>query len=362
MAIIKAIKSGASLKKIIDYVTRKDTLESSYMDGLECNPLTASNEMLYVRDKFFKYEGVQYIHLVYSLSPTESEKMEIEQLIANAKTLIEQTENFRNHQVLICGHDDKKHKHAHIIVNSVNIKTGNKVRWYRTGLKKLKDRVIELSVEQGLEIPTKGQGKSLGGNNNRLYQSVERSLNQHYESWMLDIYRKVIEVKNKAINKEDFINGLSENGIQTRWNNRQSILFQDTYGHKVRNSRLEEVFKVNMSKENLENEFGVNQQLLEGEGRIKNSFSSDATGVYTIGAREREFEPNDISAEIQSAIDAIAFATAKEQDSRTKRDNSIAERTNRDIERKRQNFENQQNFRKENVRIRKRNRTNSYER
>ena len=42
MAIIKAIKSGASIKRIIDYVTRKDGLANFMMDGIDCNPHTAS--------------------------------------------------------------------------------------------------------------------------------------------------------------------------------------------------------------------------------------------------------------------------------------------------------------------------------
>ena len=54
MAIIKAIKSGASIKRIIDYVTRKDGLANFMMDGIDCNPHTASYEMLYTREKFSK--------------------------------------------------------------------------------------------------------------------------------------------------------------------------------------------------------------------------------------------------------------------------------------------------------------------
>ena len=357
MAILKAIKSGASLKRIIDYVTRKDTLDFSYMDGIECNPQTALYEMFYTRDKFSKYDGVQYIHLVYSLSPTESQKINMSQLLSNAKMLAEKTENFKNHQVLICAHDDKKHKHVHIVVNAVNINNGNKVRWYRTGLKALKEKVKEISIEQGLEIPIKGQGNSLGGYNTRLYQSVEKAVQGKYESWMLDIYRKILEIKNKAISKDDFINGLLEYDIKTTWTNRKTILFQDNYGHKVRNSRLEEVFKIKISKEDLENEFGVNQQLFEGEGRFKNSFSGTTEGTCEIGAREREFEQADISSAIRSAIDALIDATTKEQDSRAKRDDCITERTNRDIERERLNSQRKQRIKKEIIRKRNRSRT-----
>ena len=123
------------------------------MDGIDCNPHTASFEMLYTRDKFSKHNGVQYVHLVYSLSPVESEKLDVERVLLNAKLLVERTDNFKGHQTIICVHDDKKHKHAHIVINAVNFQTGKKVRWYRTDLRCFKDRLIELSREQGLEVP-----------------------------------------------------------------------------------------------------------------------------------------------------------------------------------------------------------------
>ena len=326
MAIVKAIKSGASIKRIIDYVTRKDGLQNFMMDGIDCNPHTASFEMLYTRDKFSKHDGVQYVHLVYSLSPVESEKLDVEQVLLNAKLLVERTDNFKGHQTIICVHDDKKHKHAHIVINAVNFQTGKKVRWYRTDLRWFKDRLIELSREQGLEVPVKGQGNSLGGNNSKLCKSVERAFNRNYESWMLDMYEKILQIKNVSVSKDDFVLKLYEEGIKTTWDNRKTILFEDQEGHKVRNSRLEEIFKTGLDKETLENEFRTTTQLLGSEQEYEAMYF----GEPKVAGRKQDFEYEAYEIYIEDARNEIGAARAIEYDSKTKRNNKIAQRKNRD--------------------------------
>lgn len=335
MAIIKAIKSGASIKRIIDYVTRKDGLANFMMDGIDCNPHTASYEMLYTRDKFSKYEGVQYIHMVYSLSPTESESIGIDQVIMNAKKLVEETNNFENHQVIICAHDDKKHKHAHIVVNAVNYKTGSKVRWFRTDLAAFKERVIELSLEQGLEIPEKGIGKSLGGNNQKLYKSVERGYNNVYNSWMLDMYKEIYCARSESVSKKDFIDKLESRGITTKWDNRKTILFEDGLGHKVRNSRFSEVFKIDFSKEALENGFRAAAQILG----FKQENRDVKLGESKTSIGEEGFDYENYTILIKNARDEICNTRAIEDDSAAKRDNQITQRIHREACMERRNAE-----------------------
>ena len=335
MAIIKAIKSGASIKRVIDYVTRKDGLDNFMMDGIDCNPHTASYEMLYTRDKFSKYDGVQYIHMVYSLSPAESEAFGIDQVIMNAKKLVEETKNFENHQVIICAHDDKKHKHAHIVVNAVNFKTGNKVRWFRTDLAAFKERLIQLSLELGMEVPVKGTGRSLGGNNEKLYKSVERGFNNGYNSWMLDMYKEIYCARSKAVSKKDFIDKLECKGITTKWDSRKTILFEDTFGHKVRNSRFSEVFKIDFSKEALENGFRATAQVIGVEQANRDVDFGESKS--SIG--EDEFDHDEYTIIIKNARDEICNIRAIENDSAAKRDDQINQRIYREACIERQNTE-----------------------
>lgn len=353
MAIVKAIRSGASLKRTVDYVSRHDTLENYLMDGVDCNPHTASLEMLLVRDKFRKHSGVQCIHLVYSLSPEESKEVGLWRIMENAKNLAEATPNFQGHQILICGHDDKGHKHAHIVVNAVNYQNGKKARWNKYDLSKFKERLIEQSKEQGLLVPVKGKTNSIGGQSMAVQKVLEKTVQGNYSSWLLDVYVKVIDAKNNAVNKDDFINILKSNGIKTEWNNRKTILFIDDLGHKVRDKRLSEVFNADISKESLENEFkriaelNISKRELErfvyqgtGEKQTTN------TTEQTTSTKERRIEYREFKTFISNARDEIVNARTAERNSTKERNDKIIERKNRDAVRGRQYFGGEQKFKK----------------
>lgn len=355
MAIVKAIRSGASLKRTVDYVSRHDTLENSLMDGVDCNPHTASLEMLLIRDKFSKHSGVQCIHLVYSLSPEESKAVGLERIMENAKKLAETTPNFKNHQILICGHDDKGHKHAHIVVNAVNYQNGKKVRWNKYDLNKFKERLIKQSLEQGLTIPVKGQTNSVGGQSMAVQKVLEKTVQGNCSSWLLDVYIKVTDAKNNAVNKDDFINILKNNGIKTEWNNRKTLLFIDDLGHKVRDKRLSEVFNADISKESLENEFkriaelNISQRKLErtvyqGTGKEQTINTAEQTNC----AREQRIEFGEFKTFISNARYEIVNARTAERNSTKERNDKIIERENRDAVRSRQHFRGQQRPKKEN--------------
>lgn len=349
MAIVKAIRSGASLKRTVDYVSRHDTLENYLMDGVDCNPHTASLEMLLVRDKFRKHSGVQCIHLVYSLSPEESKEVGLWRIMENAKNLAEATPNFQGHQILICGHDDKGHKHAHIVVNAVNYQNGKKARWNKYDLSKFKERLIEQSKEQGLLVPVKGKTNSIGGQSMAVQKVLEKTVQGNYSSWLLDVYVKVIDAKNNAVNKDDFINILKSNGIKTEWNNRKTILFIDDLGHKVRDKRLSEVFNADISKESLENEFkriaelNISKRELERpvyQGTEKEQAIN--TAEQTNSARERRIEYGEYKNFISNARAEIINARTAERNSTKERNDKIAERANRRVIRSRFCFRREQ--------------------
>lgn len=346
MAIVKAIRSGASLKRTIDYVSRHDTLDNYLMDGIDCNPHTASFEMLLARDKFNKHSGVQCIHLVYSLSSEEAKDVGLERIMENAKKLAENTPNFQNHQIIICGHDDKGHKHAHIVVNAVNYKTGKKIRWNKYDLSKFKERLIEQSLEQGLVIPVKGQTNSVGGQSMEVQKVLEKAVQGTYSSWLLSIYTKVVDAKNNAVNKDDFINILKNNGVETEWNNRKTILFIDDFGHKVRDKRLNEVFHVNISKETLENEFKRIAEHSISKRELERPVYEGRRAEPLISEKQRKIDYGEFKSFINNARNEIINARTAERNSTKERNNKIIERENRNVIRGRQYIRGQQEIAK----------------
>ena len=69
MAIIKAVRSGASLGRAIKYVTNITKTETTLMSGMDCRPTSAIDEMKVTKALWGKEGGRQYKHYVHSFLP-----------------------------------------------------------------------------------------------------------------------------------------------------------------------------------------------------------------------------------------------------------------------------------------------------
>lgn len=54
MAIIKAAQSGASLKRIVNYVTQSKKTEDHLIAGIDCDPQNAYDDMMLTKELFHK--------------------------------------------------------------------------------------------------------------------------------------------------------------------------------------------------------------------------------------------------------------------------------------------------------------------
>ena len=283
MAIIKAINtSGKGLKRCIDYVTRKGKLEDSNLYGIGCSPRTAYSEMVLAKELHKKTEGLQHLHLVLSLSHEESRDITPARLIELTARVIEDSFLFRGYQTLIAVHQDKEHLHAHIVVNTVSDDTGKKIQFFKHQLQWLKLVLAGAVAEYGLEIPTKGQSHSVGGNGT-VRQVIDKTVydpttKEFYynnssgkvKSWEADIAYKVKTIIKECRSKEEYIAKLEEAGITiSRWKDtgdseKDYITYCiDVEGKtkRVKNRRLEEVFHLDFSIEGIHNELERNTQL-----------------------------------------------------------------------------------------------------
>ena len=64
MAIIKFINNKVSLKKTLDYICKEEKTENRLISGINCNPDTAYEEMMYFKEKYNKFEGKDKIHFI----------------------------------------------------------------------------------------------------------------------------------------------------------------------------------------------------------------------------------------------------------------------------------------------------------
>ena len=270
MAVIKAVSSKAGIGHAIDYVTKKEKTEEKLVSGLHCEPETVKEEMQATKELWGKTGGRTYKHFVHSYH--EDEKITPEQAHKNAVELAEHTKAWKGHEVLIATHIDKGHIHTHFIVNSVNYEDGHKLQWSKHDLKDLKERCNEQSREQGLHVPEKG--KTFAGEvreetvawSKDTYQLLKQAEQGKVKSYVQDIALAVLDCKETATSRENFIRMMNERGYGVDWqDSHKYITFTDlerqSQGEKqckVRNNKLEKYYAVDFGKESLEHGFEIN--------------------------------------------------------------------------------------------------------
>lgn len=266
MAIIKAAQSGASLKRIINYVTQPKKTEEHLMAGIDCDPQNAYDDMMLTKELFHKTNGRQYKHFIYSFPPGEA--ITPEQVLENAQRLVTETPALQGYQALIAVHQDRKHIHAHIVVNSVHTETGYKLQWSKQDLADLKERCNTLSQAQGLSVPEKGP--DITAWNMPKQQALSKALAGQYQSYYLEMADAISTCQSQSVSRTDFVRLMDEKGIQVTWTDkRKHLTFADAEGHKVRDSNFEKTLKIPCSKDSLEAHFAENAKNVQALKKLQ---------------------------------------------------------------------------------------------
>lgn len=337
MAVIKAVSSKASIVQALDYVMKEKKTEERLISGLRCEPLTVKEEMQATKALWGKMDGRTYTHYVQSYH--EEENITPEQAHKNAVELAEHTQAWKGHEVLVATHIDRGHIHSHFIVNSVNYENGHKLRWSKKDLVDLKERCNKQSMEQGLHVPEKGRTFSGEIREDTVaykkdtYQLLKQAEKGEVKSYVQEIAMAVLECKERATCREEFINQMQEKGYGVDWQeNHKYITFTDLQRAdqgerqcKIRNNKLEKYYGMDFGKEGLEHEFEINARRAK---ETESQYRSASPG-----------EPNafrdHLNAEERASAEKRDHSETERGNSIKKRRNSEAQREDRDTERER---------------------------
>ena len=331
MAAIKAANSAAGLNRIIDYVTKEEKTEEKLISGINCNPATVKDEMAATKLLWDKTGGRTYKHFIHSYHAKE--KITPEQAHKNALELAQNTKAFAGYEVLVATHIDREHIHSHIIVNSVNFEDGHKLRWSKGDLQNLKNRCNEQSREQGLSVPVKGktfegaEREETVANKMSTYQLLKRAEKGEVKSYVQDIALAVLDCREIAESRQDFIQKMQERGYGVEWqDNHKYITFTDLARQqagekqcKIRNNKLDVYYNMDFTKERFENEFQRNARSNEITTTIANRIIENANADGT-----RNFDPLHAGSD-----EAATFARTVAE--RKKRTDRIIERREREV-------------------------------
>ena len=271
MAVIKAVSSKSPIKTAITYVSQKEKTEQKLLSGYNLSSIETSYEEMQVTKLLWnKTDGRTYKHYVQSFAPDE--EITPEQAHAIANEFVESCPQFKGFEVLIATHQDREHIHTHFIVNSVSFEDGHKFQQKSTELQEMKDLSDKICLKHGISLTQKGRtfdGKEreeTTAYTKEQYRLLQRAEQGKAKSYVQDIALAVMECREQAQSREQFIDIMNANGYGVIWtDNRKYITFTDIarqkHGEKqckIRNIKLEKYYHIDFSKEGLEREFADN--------------------------------------------------------------------------------------------------------
>ena len=155
----KTTKSAGSLEEAIDYaLNREKTEQTIFEDAMGCTCENAYVDMVKIKERFHKKDGVQGYHLVQSFAEGEVSP-ELAHLIG--QELAEQLLKGQ-YEVVITTHLNTSHYHNHLVWNSVSMVDGKKyhsnAKSYFTEVRQISD---QLCRKYGLSVIQTNQGKAM---------------------------------------------------------------------------------------------------------------------------------------------------------------------------------------------------------
>ena len=292
MAINKTINkrtnTHGAMRNCIEYVLRQDKTNELFtcVTGPYCHD-EINYELVYrtfLEEKkvWDKDSGRMYAHNVISWH--KDEQITLEQALEFGKEFAENW--FSGFQTLVAVHKDKDHIHCHLVTNSVSYEDGRKLHNARKDLERMKQLTNQMCRECGLTVAEKG--KHFDGSQIEKGEVIAWSKDKYNlfrqqvkDSFVADCAMAVLKALENCISKEKFIEKIKQFGWNVNWTEkRKHITFQNQDGKKVRDSNLSKTFHLDISKEDLENEFDRNYERVRVEAERTNGADEELAGYY----------------------------------------------------------------------------------
>ena len=292
MAINKTINkrtnTHGAMRNCIEYVLRQDKTNELFtcVTGPYChdeiNYDLVYRTFLEEKKVWDKDSGRMYAHNIISWH--KDEQITPEQALEFGKEFAENW--FSGFQTLVAVHKDKDHIHCHLVTNSVSYEDGRKLHNTKKDLERMKQLTNQMCRERGLTVAEKG--KHFDGSQIEKGEVIAWSKDKYNlfrqqvtDSFVVDCAMAVLKALENCISKEKFIEKMKQFGWNVNWTEkRKHITFQNQEGKKVRDSNLSKTFHLDISKEDLENEFDRNYERVRAEAERTNGADEELAGYY----------------------------------------------------------------------------------
>ena len=292
MAINKTINkrtnTHGAMRNCIEYVLRQDKTSEllTYVTGPyrhdEIDYDLVYRTFLEEKKMWNKDTGRMYAHNIISWH--KDEQITPEQAFEFGKEFAEKW--FSGFQTLVAVHKDKDHIHCHLVTNSVSYEDGRKLHNTKKDLERMKQLTNQMCRERGMTVAEKG--KHFDGSQIEKGEVIAWSKDKYNlfsqqvkDSFVADCAMAVLKALENCISKEKFIEKMKQFGWNVNWTEkRKHITFQNQDGKKVRDSNLSKTFQLDISKEDLENEFDRNYERVRARAERTNGADEELAGYY----------------------------------------------------------------------------------
>lgn len=256
------------LNERLSHISTIDSALGERTTFINCSPQNTYKEFENMRRAFNQDKGVIAHHYYQSfqkddnINPEQAHQIGVEL----AKKM------FSNYQVAIATHIDRDHIHNHLIVNSVNIITGQK--WYsnKRTLSDIRKESDRLCLENGLGVITK----------TNKYQGIDRTTYQlglKGKSWKINLIHDLDKAVESCKSKDDFISFLNEQGYTVRYTDTHITITKNGEKKGIRVNTLARQFGDKYTKDNLEKNMGYYTAVTEKKKPVeKNKTVFHSTG------------------------------------------------------------------------------------
>ena len=286
--INKRTNTHGAMRNCIEYVLRQDKTSEllTYVTGPYChdeiNYDLVYRTFLEEKKMWDKDSGRMYAHNIISWH--KDEQITPEQALEFGKEFAENW--FSGFQTLVAVHKDKDHIHCHLVTNSVSYEDGRKLHNTKKDLERMKQLTNQMCRERELTVAEKG--KHFDGSQIEKGEVIAWSKDKYNlfrqqvkDSFVADCAMAVLKALENCISKEKFIEKMKQFGWNVNWTEkRKHITFQNQDGKKVRDSNLSKTFHLDISKEDLENEFDRNYERVRVEAERTNGADEELAGYY----------------------------------------------------------------------------------
>ena len=286
--INKRTNTHGAMRNCIEYVLRQDKTNELFtcVTGPYChdeiNYDLVYRTFLEEKKVWDKDSGRMYAHNIISWH--KDEQITPEQALEFGKEFAENW--FSGFQTLVAVHKDKDHIHCHLVTNSVSYEDGRKLHNTRKDLECMKQLTNQMCRERELTVAEKG--KHFDGSQIEKGEVIAWSKDKYNlfrqqvkDSFVADCAMAVLKALENCISKEKFIEKMKQFGWNVNWTEkRKHITFQNQDGKKVRDSNLSKTFHLDISKEDLEDEFDRNYERVRVEAERTNGADEELAGYY----------------------------------------------------------------------------------